>query len=311
MPLFTLIPDEKALESEKSRLLQYLADELSITFKSERRRHEVVAKLLGAKDWNTLIGIVRKKTSEVVVVREPVRVGEFITTYLHGRFGIRAYEVISELIEAMDECVFNRYGDAKWVSDKINNQGLDVQLNHLANDSVPVLTSETIKLLLSEDVWDAFKSIANVSPEEIGAYINNEQHVYGLCTRCGHVRQSGGFCQRVGCPNYLINANHEKRLTVKMIARPDHTDIEFEFDASDYFFNLRRRSPRVISNVMESLTHNMFSASTVTDNILYELERDKLTLSKAKNFFLRDMHQDGFYCEIVEIDNMKTIMGGG
>lgn len=310
MSLFKLIANETDLNTEKSNILRVLEKELSITLKSQRRQNEVVAKLLGAKDWNTLIGVVKNNQADNNVA--PVKVGGLVTQYLRRRFNIEADFIISELCEEMDECVMDCHGTSQKVSDEINNQGLDVQLDSLINPNIPVLTSHTLKHLLSEGVWDVIKEVSGVTPEDVASYIDDPYFDYGLCTTCGHVRQSGGFCQDVNCSKHLVNDCGEKRLTVKMVARPDHnTYDEFEFDAADYFYSIRQRKDGIAAKVMSDLSGSYVAASSATDYVIYELERDELTLSKAKDFFLRDLHHDGFSCEIIERDNMNAIMKAG
>jgi len=306
LSLCELIPNENALESEKTRLLRALESELSLTFKSERRKNEIVAKLLGAADWNTLIGVVRRKKEHTT--RPDVKVGALIVSYLENRFGMNAHGITSGLTEVMDEFVFDRHGTSQRVTDTINNNGLEAQLDSLVNPDIPVVTADTIHMLLKDEVWAIIKEIAGVTHKDVAAYMRDVCHTYGLCTLCGHAKQSGGFCQDVTCPHHKVNAEHEPRLTVNMVAKPDHSDTEFVFDASDYFYDLRLMSPDYIKEVMSKLKPNSFSVGRATENIMLSLEHDRHTLSKAKDFFLRDMHEDGFYCEIIEIENMHRII---
>ena len=311
MSLYKSITTEQALKSEKSRILSYLENKLSITFKSQRKQNEVVSGILGAADWNTLIASVRS-SQDTTKSDDKVNIGQMLIDCIHFNLGFKAESVIQDMNSEFDDIVFDYYGTSQDVSDTINNMGLEVQLNSLQQLHKVPITQSTIAMFLREDVWSLFTETSGLTVQDVMDYICHPSHEHGVCTTCGASNHAGRFCSKKTCCKHELNDSGEKRLEVFAYVAFEQGGGERDFyhiDIADYFYAVKAMPQKHWDADVKSLAKGVLDTADTVHRVLRKLANDSKARSTAYNIFENGLIVDGYSSHVVDKDNMLKIMG--
>ncbi|MCP1674300.1 hypothetical protein J2T57_001402 [Natronocella acetinitrilica] len=146
MKLIDRIESKSELLAAKDRIAMVLRDRLSLNLR-QGRLNEVTAALLGARDWNTAVGVVSKREHEPVADRRAAIAAEAFVGDLRDATNQDRLDVFCL---AFDDLVFDHIGTSEAVSREINNQGPVAQIRALLEASGPGVFEEIIKAIGGE-----------------------------------------------------------------------------------------------------------------------------------------------------------------
>ena len=278
-------------------------------FKSERKQNEVVAGLLGAADWNTLVASVRSQGKRANA--DQVNIGQFLVNCIHHHLKHKAERVIEEAIPEFDSLVFDYHGTSQDVTDNINNKGLDIQLNSLQLTHKAPITSDNLALFFSDDVWSLFSECTGLSIGDISDYITCLSNEYGLCKLCGERDHAGGFCSNARCAKHEVNDAGERRLTVNAQVSFELGEGEkctCEVDVADYFYALRTMPEKLWKQDVSRLLKGVMDFDSTSDRVLQDLANNSKARSTAYNVFDHGLTVDGYSSHIIDTENLANIM---
>tara|TARA_R110001583_G_scaffold162327_9_gene314521 strand:- start:972 stop:1928 length:957 start_codon:yes stop_codon:yes gene_type:complete len=310
MSLYQSIANEQELQSEKKRILGYLKKSLSLTFKSERKQNEVVAGLLGAADWNTLIASVRSPKPSSYP-EDKINVGQFMIDCINFNLGLNAESIIQNMIVEFDEAVFDRHGTSCDVSDSINNMGLEAQLNSLQTTHKAPLNQHTILSFFPDDIWSLFTEASGLTINDVINYITHSRHEYGLCTSCGAENHAGGFCSNTVCCKHEVNDSGEHRLSVLAELAIEHGGGErdvYHVDIADYFYKARNSSAKYWVGSIKKMSDGILDITGTCDRVIRDLSHNKKARSEAYQILQGGVIEDGYSSFLMENDKMLKIM---
>lgn len=143
MKLIDRIHSETELKSVRAQIDRVIQKRLGSAL-SQRKLDEFVADFIGAKDFNTAMGLVRMAESipqgvEVHKSMKPAHSSmanaeENIEGWYRIMLAIekQGYATGDDIQEMLDDTVFDFVGTSQWISDNVNNQGWEAQIRAIA-----------------------------------------------------------------------------------------------------------------------------------------------------------------------------------
>lgn len=143
MKLIDRIHSEAELKSVRAQVGRVIYKRLGSAL-GQRKLDELVADLVGAKDFNTALGLARMGESipkgvEVHNAMKSVHSSmgntkENIAGWYCVMLGLerQGYATGDDIQEMLDDSVFDSVGSSKWISDNVNNQGWENQIQAIA-----------------------------------------------------------------------------------------------------------------------------------------------------------------------------------
>jgi hypothetical protein len=281
-----------ALLATRDQIRKVLKNDLQINLKKEHRLNEVVAHLLGAKDFQTAMGLVEKKANT-----DSACLGTPLVAYLHSRLGDVE---VDDLNEGLIDLIYDALGTSEQISD-LNNAGLAAQCHQLLSQGY------------ARNLMDELTTLTDHR-------INDADHLAFRdgCLRCSTAVDREGYCQDDQCmyhdwrqgvkridtgDSYHFAA--PKRLRVMATVTSDDQRYVIDFDCTDFFRDALFDETE-FKETIGRLHACDWSGGRVTDEVAlyYENGGAGLGHSEVKSMFdylcsaqLLD-EQGGFFCAV-------------
>lgn len=142
MQLINRIENTDELKSFRDQVGRVIEKKMGSPLKG-RKLDEIAAEFLGAKDFNTAMGLVRMSESIPKGVetfrntpRSNANHGLNIQAWYSVLLGVVKDEFADEegVQDMLDDTVYDFVGTTKWVSDNVNNQGWERQVEAIASE---------------------------------------------------------------------------------------------------------------------------------------------------------------------------------
>lgn len=194
MKMVDRIHSEEELKSVRNQLGRVIKQRLGSKL-SNRKLDEFTADFLGAKDFNTALGLAKMAESIPVGVEVYGKnVGPAHSSQSNTDANIKGwYRVLRAIVtqeyadeedvqDMLDETVFDFVGTTKWISDNVNNQGWERQIQAIASEmalshlrhrtsEISGVTEEDLKRCVAEAAAQVVNGTDEETPFDISFHV--------------------------------------------------------------------------------------------------------------------------------------------